>query len=276
MSGFNNSETVLVTFDPVSINACKKTGFIAGILFEAAWYWTRSASYAKFASKLYATSADTLENCPIWILCIVGEMIKDERKLNNCDISNTPVLCDGWKLLNLSPHHSSVVCSELKFCEQSLIITCNNLSFMNCIPQCETIYCVFRFMCPPQPSLSPATARVLRVAVRHVWISSILRLFITYLTARYHLDPLLRLFCIFQTPHGWCGRAPYNRAGGWGYLNALVLLQRGGEKALTQWKVVILYLLQPYSYSTLLTSHIKPLQYKSLWTLNLFSLGLDS
>lgn len=31
----------------------------------------------------------------------------------------------------------------------------------------------------------------------------------------------------FPTPHGWCGRAPYNRAGGWGYLSAIILLKRG-------------------------------------------------
>ena len=38
MSGFNNSETAHVTFDPVSINCCEKTGFITSVLFEAAWY----------------------------------------------------------------------------------------------------------------------------------------------------------------------------------------------------------------------------------------------
>lgn len=94
-----------------------------------------------------------------------------------------------------------------------------------------------------------------------------------------HSDPYARAALhILETPHGWCGRATYNREGGWGYLNALILPLGGerGERALIQWKVVILYLTQPYSDSTLHTSHIKSLQYKSLWMLNLFSLGSRS
>ena len=84
-------------------------------------------------------------------------------------------------------------------------------------------------------------------------------------------------FAYFQPPHGWCGKTPYNRAGGCGYLNALILLlRRGAEKALIQWKVVILYLPQLCSDSTLHTAHIKSLQHKSLWILNLFSLSLDA
>lgn len=101
-------------------------------------------------------------------------------------------------------------------------------------------------------------------------------LFITDLTARYHLDTLPRLFCIFETPSWLMWQdTDYNGSGGWGYLNALFYC-RGGWEVLTQWKAVILYLHRPYSYSTLHTYHIKPLQYKSLWMLNLFSLGLDS
>lgn len=43
-----------------------------------------------------------------------------------------------------------------------------SLSFMNCIPVCEIIYCVLRFMSPLKLSLSLTTAQVLYEAHRHV------------------------------------------------------------------------------------------------------------
>lgn len=164
---------------------------------------------------------------------------------------------DRGKRLKVSPHLSSVVCSQFcayTLCAHHSLNACNNLSFMNCILQCEIIYCLFRFMSPPQPSLSSCIC-CSETRLNQLTFVSV----ITDLTASYHSDPLLRRFSIFQTTYGWCGRAPYNRARGWGSLNALILLQGAGKKALTQWKVVILYSLQPYSYSTLHTSHIKPL-----------------
>lgn len=46
----------------------------------------------------------------------------------------------------------------------------------------------------------------------------------------------LRFGCTayFQTPHGLCGGTPLNRGEGWGYLNAILLQQMGGGKALIQ------------------------------------------
>lgn len=148
---------------------------------------------------------------------------------------------------------------------------------MNCIPRCDIIYCVFRFMSPLQPSLSLCNS------TSFMWSSEICLnhlscvFYFTDLTTWSLSDTVFIPFCILQTPHGWFGRSPYYRAGGWGYLNTLILLQRGwGEKVLLQWKVVILYLTQPYDDSTLHTSHIKPLKYKSLWIWNLSSLGFLS
>lgn len=52
MSGFNNNKTV---------DICKKRVVLPAIYLKQKW--TRSASYAKFATELYATSADALKNC---------------------------------------------------------------------------------------------------------------------------------------------------------------------------------------------------------------------
>lgn len=137
-------------------------------------------------------------------------MFKDDRRLSNNDISSTSVLYNRWKLLNLSPDHSWVVCSEfssLKFCShstQSLIITCNNLSFMNCIPPREIVYCVFRFMSPPQPSLSSTTARGFMCSsetrLNHLNFVSVYHRSYSYGCHSCIQIPTLGLLCIFWKP----------------------------------------------------------------------------
>lgn len=89
MSGFNNSETDHVTFDPMSINASEKSRFYC----------------QHFIVKQHDIGQEVL---PMQLLLIHWktahmdfmhrwEMTKDERKLNNSDISNAPVLYDRYK-----------------------------------------------------------------------------------------------------------------------------------------------------------------------------------
>lgn len=182
-------------------------------------------------------------------------------QLNNSEIPNIPVEDDRWKLHNLSTHH--LLCSLLAL---SLIIACSNLSFTNCIPQREIIKCAFRFMSPLQPPLSPVAASFMC----SIFDTSGLTQFCVCLqhqTAQYHSDPLPRHFCIFSNPSRlmWQGTIWQSRRVGLPKCHNFTA--EGGGKALIRWKVVILYLLKPYSYSTLHSSHIKPLQYKSLWML---------
>ncbi len=122
MSGFN-SETARVTFDLMSINACEKQ-----VLLPA--FYLKQHDIGPEVLPMQSLPLSCIQLLLIYwkiahkdfMYSIAGKTIKDERKLNNSDISNAPVLYDRWKLLNLSPHHSSVVCSDfctLKFCAYS-------------------------------------------------------------------------------------------------------------------------------------------------------------
>lgn len=55
----------------------------------------------------------------------------------------------------------------------------------------------------------------------------------------------------FFSPSSWCGTAPYNGEGGWGFPKCRNLTEEGGGKALIQRKVVILYLQPVEGGSTL-------------------------
>ena len=114
MSGFNNSETAHVTFDPMSINACEKQVLLPAFYVKQHDIGhARSASYAKFATQSYIQLLLIHWKTAHMDFMYSWEMVKDERKLNKSDVSNTLVLCDRRKLLNFSPHHSSVAHSEL-------------------------------------------------------------------------------------------------------------------------------------------------------------------
>lgn len=174
-------------------------------------------------SELCATSADTGESVRVDFIHML-KMVKDEWKVNNNDISNAAGLSRHiWKLRDLSPPRPSVPFGILHmFFAQLLIIARNNLSFMNYIPRCEMVKRVFRFMPSPQPSLSACYSASFMWSIWDAYGWSPFRVCLSHLMAQVSLRSTA-----FPTPHGWCGRAPYNRAGGWGYLSAIILLKRG-------------------------------------------------
>lgn len=88
------------------------------------------------------------------------------------------------------------------------------------------------------------------------------------ITSIFSVDHRLGCFAYFKLFMVDVAESHIKRQEGGVYLNALIWwLRKGAEKALIQWKVVILYLLQPSSHSTLNTSHMQSKQ--SLWMLNL-------
>lgn len=113
MSGFNNGKSVHVTLDPLSINVeeRKKGGFYrldciqsSMILAEKCFLCKAPQCLAKLL--LIYSKTTHIDFMYSW------KMFKDDRRLSNNDISSTSVLYNRWKLLNLSPDHSWVVCSE--------------------------------------------------------------------------------------------------------------------------------------------------------------------
>lgn len=78
---------------------------------------------------------------------------------------------------------------------------------------------------PSQPSLSFTAAYIF------IWSSEIQN-YLNFVPV-YHRSCSVRIhhsgrLTYFVTPHGWCGNTPYNRAGGCGYLNALIFTAEEG------------------------------------------------
>lgn len=99
--------TVPVTFDPVSINACKK------------WVLLPAFYIKQHDIGLEALTMQSLpQSCRQLLLmhwkAAHMDFTYSWKMVRELDISNTPVFNDKWKLLNLSPHPSSVICRE--FC----------------------------------------------------------------------------------------------------------------------------------------------------------------
>lgn len=121
LSVFNKSETAHVTFDPVSINASEKE-----VLLPAFYLKQRDVGQEVLPMRSLPESFMQLLLIH-WKTVHMDFMysfqtVKHERKINNSDISNAPVLYDRWKPHNLSLHHPSVAYSEfcaLIFCAHS-------------------------------------------------------------------------------------------------------------------------------------------------------------
>lgn len=73
MSGCNNNSHA--AWSSANKGQQKKV-LLHWIIFEAAWYWPRSASYAKFTTELNAASADILENRPYGFYVQIGKWSK--------------------------------------------------------------------------------------------------------------------------------------------------------------------------------------------------------
>ncbi len=88
MSGFQNSETTNVTFDPTSINACEKQ-----VLLPAIYLKQHDISQEELPMQSLPQSnlCRCNEKLPLMDFMYSHKMVKDERKLNNSEMSNTPV-----------------------------------------------------------------------------------------------------------------------------------------------------------------------------------------
>lgn len=223
-SGFNNRKTACVTFDPMSINA-GETEVLLPAFYLKQRVFGREVLPMQSSRVSFARLLLILAKVSMWILSVCLKW----SKMNEKSIITTFPMQRGfpaniWKIHDLSPPRPSVPFGiRHTFFAQLLIIARNNLSFMNCIPRCEMVKRVFRFMPPPQPSLSACYSATFMWSIWDAYGWSPFWLCLSRLTAHVSLRS-----AAFPAPHGWCGRAPYNRAGGWGHLSAIILLNGGG------------------------------------------------
>lgn len=151
-------------------------------------------------------------------------MVKDEWKVNNNDVSNAagfPATYGNYMICPLLARPSGLV-----FCTRSLL-SCSLSHATTWVLWIAFLgvrwLSVYLDLClllshRYRPATAPVLCGASETHMDEVHFGSVYRV----LRHKYRSDTTA-----FPTPHGWCGSAPYNRAGGWGYLSAIILLKRG-------------------------------------------------